>query len=501
MKPKINQLKVGVILSYISRIITVVVGLIYTPIMIRLLGQNEYGLYNIAASTISYLGILNFGFGSAYMRFYSRYKVNEDHQKIAILNSMFLTIFSLLGIFVIIAGVILALNVDLIFKETLSHQELHTAQTLILILVVNLSVSFPAIIFNTYLQANEQFVFQNVFLILAQITTPLINLPILLAGYGSVGMVIGMVTINIILEVIIFIYCILKMEMHFLFKDFDRHLMLEMTIFSSYIFVNMVVEQINNNVDKTILGRFHGTIPVAIYSIGSNLNIYYQQLSLTISNVFTPRVHRLVAEKGTDFELTQLFTRVGRIQFILMSLVLTGFIFFGRPFIRVWAGVDYYQSFPVALLLMTASFVPAIQTIGIEIQQAKNMHQFQSWVYLTIALGNILLSIPLAQRYGAVGAALGTTVAVIMGNGIIINWYYHKKIGLNIIGFWQDISRFIPSLLPAIVYGFLINQFVDLSKIHYLILSIFIYILIFMIPLWLVGLNDYEKHLVKNPFN
>src|SRR5690625_5456506 len=80
------------------------------------------------------------------MRFYSRYKVNEDHQKIAILNSMFLTIFSLLGIFVIIAGVILALNVDLIFKETLSHQELRTAQTLILILVVNLSVSFPAII-------------------------------------------------------------------------------------------------------------------------------------------------------------------------------------------------------------------------------------------------------------------------------------------------------------------------------------------------------------------
>ncbi|HIZ71364.1 MAG TPA: oligosaccharide flippase family protein, partial [Candidatus Atopostipes pullistercoris] len=73
MKSKINQLKVGVILSYISRIITVVVGLIYTPIMIRLLGQNEYGLYNIAASTISYLGILNFGFGSAYMRFYSRY--------------------------------------------------------------------------------------------------------------------------------------------------------------------------------------------------------------------------------------------------------------------------------------------------------------------------------------------------------------------------------------------------------------------------------------------
>src|SRR5699024_3668865 len=427
--------------------------------------------------------------------------INEDHKKIAILNSMFLTIFSLLGVLVIIAGVVLALNVDVIFGTTLTIQELQTARILILILVVNLSVSFPAIVFNTYLQANEQFIFQNIFLILAQLTTPLINLPILLAGYGSVGMVIGMVTINIILEVFIFIYCILKMKMHFLFKDFDRHLMIEMTIFSSYIFVNMVVEQINNNVDKTILGRFQGTVPVAIYSIGSNLNIYYQQLSLTIAKVFTPRVHRMVAEEINDFELTQLFTRVGRIQFILMSLVLTGFIFFGRPFIGIWAGIDYYQSFPVALLLMGASFVPAIQNIGIEIQQAKNMHQFQSWVYLTIASGNVLLSIPLAQKYGAVGAAFGTTLAISIGNGVIINWYYHKKIGLNITYFWQEISKFIPALLPAIVYGFLVNQFVDLYQAHYLIFSVFIYVLIFMIPLWLVGMNDYEKHLVKNPFN
>lgn len=501
MQAKFNQLKVGVLLSYVSRIITVVVGLIYTPVMIRLLGQNEYGLYNIAASTISYLGILNFGFGSAYMRFYSRYKVNEDHKKVAILNSMFLTIFSLLGILVIIAGVILALNVDLIFGTTLSSQELQRTQILILILVVNLSVSFPAIVFNTYLQANEQFIFQNIFLILAQLTTPLINLPILLAGYGSVGMVVGTVTINIILELIIFLYCIQKMKMRFLFKDYDKHLMIEMTVFSSYIFMNMVVEQINNNMDKTILGRLQGTLPVAVYSIGSNLNIYYQQLSLTIAKVFTPRVHRMVAEETNDFELTQLFTRVGRIQFILMSLVLTGFIFFGRPFIGIWAGVDYYQSFPVAILLMLASFIPAIQNIGIEIQQAKNMHQFQSWVYITIASGNIFLSIPLAHKYGAIGAAFGTTVAVIIGNGLIINWYYHKKVGLNILYFWQEILKFLPALLPAIIYGLLVNQFVDLYQIHYLVLSGFIYVLIFMIPLWLVGMNDYEKHLVKNPFN
>jgi len=501
MGAKVNQLKVGVILSYISNVVMVIVGLLYTPIMIRLLGQNEYGLYNIAASTIAYLGILNFGFGSAYMRFYSRYKVADENEKIAVLNSMFLLIFSILGILAVVAGIILALNVDLIFGTTLSSGELETARILILIMVVNLSVTFPAIVFNTYLQANEKFIVPNVLLILWQVTTPLINLPILLAGYGSVGMVLVTTSANIIVEVSIMLYCLRKMKMRFLFKQFDRKLMVEMTVFSSYIFMNMVVEQVNNNVDKTILGRYQGTIPVAIYSVGLNLNTYFHQLSLTIANVFTPRIHRLVAANIDDFELTKLFTRVGRVQFLLLSLVMTGVVFFGRPFIGIWAGVDYYASYPVALLLMFSASVPLFQNVGIEIQQAKNMHQFRSWVYLLIALLNILLSILLAQRFGAAGAALGTAVTMILGNWVVMNWYYHKKVGINIVYFWKEIFKLVPPLIVPIMYGIFINLWVDLYHLPNLIIYGIVYVVLFGGASWFVGMNTYEKQLIRHPVN
>ena len=40
-----NQLKIGAILSYINILAALIVGLVYTPIMIRLLGQSEFGLY------------------------------------------------------------------------------------------------------------------------------------------------------------------------------------------------------------------------------------------------------------------------------------------------------------------------------------------------------------------------------------------------------------------------------------------------------------------------
>lgn len=497
MNSNVSQIKVGVILSYTSRIVTIIIGLLYTPIMIRLLGQAEYGLYNIAASTISYLGVLNFGFGSAYMRFYSRYKVEADRIKVSALNGMFISLFSSLGVLVVLAGIVLAFNVELLFGPSLSLKELQTGRVLILILVVNLAISFIAIVFNVYLQANEKFIFQNLILILRQVTTPLITLPILISGYGSVGFVMAMVTVNIIIEIIIIWYCIKKMNMSFIFNGFDRELMREITVFSSYIFINMIVDQVNNNIDKTLLGRYQGTISVAIYSIASNLRSYYEQLSTTLAGVFTPRIHRMVASNVGDFKLTELFTRIGRIQFILLSLIMSGFIFFGRPFIGMWAGEDYYESYVISLILMVPMTVPLIQTIGIEIQRAKNLHQFRSWVYLFIAIGNVALSIPLSQNYGATGAAIGTAIALIIGNGFAINWYNHKKVGIDMVYFWKNILNFTPAILIPTIYGVAIYSIVDLYNIKNFIVHGIIYLLIYMTSMWYWGMNDYEKSLAN----
>jgi len=79
---KSNQIKIGAILSYISFGIGVIASIIYTPIMIRLLGKSDYGLYNLASSIISYLGLLNLGFGAAYIKYFSLYKKDGDNKNL-----------------------------------------------------------------------------------------------------------------------------------------------------------------------------------------------------------------------------------------------------------------------------------------------------------------------------------------------------------------------------------------------------------------------------------
>ena len=64
-KTGIDQLKSGVILSYISTGFNMIIQLVYTPVMIQLLGQSEYGLYTLVGSVVSYLSLFSLGFNGS----------------------------------------------------------------------------------------------------------------------------------------------------------------------------------------------------------------------------------------------------------------------------------------------------------------------------------------------------------------------------------------------------------------------------------------------------
>ena len=128
-----NQRKAGVILSYTSQAIQILSGLIYTPIMLRLLGQSEYGLYTLVYSVVSYLSLLSFGFTASYMRFYSRAKAKNDENEVRKLNGMFLIIFISIAVICIICGSIMIKNIHFIFSDGLTEAEYEISSPLSLI--------------------------------------------------------------------------------------------------------------------------------------------------------------------------------------------------------------------------------------------------------------------------------------------------------------------------------------------------------------------------------
>lgn len=493
---KMNQRKAGVILSYISEGIKILSGLIYTPIMLRLLGQSEYGLYQLVYSVVSYLSLLSLGFGSSYLRFYSRYKVKNEQDGIARLNGMFMIIFSSISLICVCCGIVMLNNIRDIFGTGLTDVELEKAKVLMGLMIINLALTFPNSVFNCIVTSHEQFFFQKILIVAQNILNPFLALPLLIMGYGSVGMVsvTTFLTIAILMSNVWF--CLKKLAVKFKFKGMQFSLLKEMWVFTFFIFLNQIIDQINWSVDKFLLGRIIGTVPVAVYGVGAQINTLYLQFSTSISNVFVPKVNSIVAESDDNNELTELFTKIGRIQFIVLALVLTGFIFFGRPFINFWAGDGYSVAYVITLFLIAPVTVPLIQNLGIEIQRAKNMHKARSVVYLVIAIVNIFVSIPLIKLFGAVGASIGTAISLTVGNVFFMNWYYHKRIGLNMLYFWKHIVSFIPSLILPCLLGSILMLFVYFDNIVKLMGGIIIYAIVYGLSMWFFGMNKEEKSMV-----
>lgn len=244
--------------------------------------------------------------------------------------------------------------------------------------------------------------------------------------------------------------------------------------------------------------KIRGTAAVAVYSVGAQLNQYFVNFSTAVSSVFLPRVNRMVSEGKKEKELTELLARVGRIQFLILAYILGGFGILGRYFILIWAGEEYGQAYAVTLLLICPVTIPLIQNLGIEIQRAMNRHQFRSVLYLVMALGNLLVSIGLTEKFGVAGAAAGTCAGLLVGNGLIMNLYNHKKIGLDMKYFWRQILPLLPGAAGAFALGMGIASLIRIDSLEKFAVTGVIYTVMYTGFEWKLGMNGKEKALVKD---
>ncbi|MCI6244277.1 MAG: oligosaccharide flippase family protein, partial [Eubacterium sp.] len=139
---KSTERKAGAVLSYAQIALNAVASLIYTPIMIRLLGQNEYGLYGTVFSFIGLLDLLNLGFSSSYIKFYSGYKVKNEQGKINSFNSLFFLVFTVIAFLALVIGIFFSFNLSFVFDKGLTEQEYAKAKIMMILMTVSTAISF-----------------------------------------------------------------------------------------------------------------------------------------------------------------------------------------------------------------------------------------------------------------------------------------------------------------------------------------------------------------------
>ena len=494
-----NQLKAGAALNYVVIILNMLVGLLYTPYMLRMMGQSEYGLYSLVASVISYLTVLDLGMGNAIVRYTAKYreerKVKEQYE----MFGMFLILYIIIGIVAFGAGLGLYFNVDSLFGETMTLEELGKARIMIMFLIFNLAFTFPMSIFKSILTAYERFVFPKIVNIIRIILNTIIMICLLEMGYKAVAMVILQTFFNLATLTIDYFYCKYKLQIKIFFRNFQWGFLKEVAIYSFWIFLNVIMDRIYWNTGQFVLGAFVGTTAVAVFAVAIQLENMYMQFSTAIAGVFLPKVTGMVARNDNRKEISNLFIRTGRIQYIVMAFILTGFIVFGREFIYLWAGKDYESAYAITLLFFISLTIPLIQNLGITILQARNQMKFRSLLYIVIASFSLVFQIILAQKYGGIGCAIAIAGALFLGQGLIMNIYYHKKQNLDILTFWKEITKM--SIVPIIlcVSSMFLIRNVNLNTWFDLGMAIAVFAIIYVLTFFRFSMNQSERDLFVKP--
>lgn len=499
MKEEKSQLKIGIVLNYLNMGLGNLIPIFYTPIMLALLGQSEYGLYKLSSSVTSYLSLISMGIGSAVTRYLIKAKTEKGQEEEERVLGLFMVIFQIIALIALLAGTVLTFNLQIWYGNSLTAAELSRMKILVFIMVCNTALSFSQSPYYSVVSSHEKFIFLQCINIVSTCVGPLLNLFMLFLGFASIGMAVSTLAVGVFCRTAYAFYMKQVLKIKPRYNNLPVGMLREVLQFSFWIFVSNVVGQLYNSTDTVMIGAVPAlaTVGTAVYNVGGTFNNIVSSLTTGISTLLSPKANRMVFQNSSNIELTDLSIRVGRIQAYIMALVVSGFAAFGKPFIIFYAGEEYLDSFWVALFVMVPNMIPLVQSMCLSILIAQNKHRFRSIVYLGMAVLNVIGTWILMQYMGVIGAALMSGIALTIGNGFIMNWYYQNRVGLDMVCFWREIGKIL--IIPAImcVVTLALAKYIDFYRVSTLLLGIILYSIIYCISNWFFVMNDYEKQLIN----
>lgn len=487
-----SQIRQGAVFSYITILVKLLVGLIYTPFMLRTMGASEYGIYSLAASIVSYLTVLDLGFGNAIIRYTAKYRAEGKQKEQEELFGTFLVLYSIIGVVTLLIGAVIVFNLDALFVKNMTPVEVQRTKIALVLMIVNIAFTFPMSIWGSIMSAYERFVFPKIVGIVRTILNAIVMIVLLKMGYRAIAMVVVMTIFNFTTLLLNWIYCKRFLKIRVRFAKVARGFLKEILTYSFWIFLNVLMDKAYWSTGNIVLGAFSGTKAVAEFGVAFQLISYYMLMTVAVSNLVLPRFTAMTVN-GTETMISNFFVKISRLQYYLCSLITSGFIVFGRKFVILWAGSDYAVSYYVALALMVPMTIDIIYSSAVKVLQARNQMKYRSIVCLISALFCIVVQIPAARFFGSIGVAVAIAIVFII-QLVILTVYYHRVQKLNMRQLFSNfIKQSIIPLLLIIAFSF-IN--IDRLPIWLLILLGGVFVSLFAIFTWLFISDEYERSIV-----
>jgi O-antigen/teichoic acid export membrane protein len=491
-----RQIKIGGIISYLTIGFSIIAGLIYTPWMISIIGQSNFGLYTLATSLVTMVTI-DLGLSYAVTRFISKYRAENDVESIRKFLGIAYKLFIFLAIVFLVSLTVLYFNVDRIFLK-LSHDEIEKVKVLLSIAGLYAVISFPFNPLDGLLVSGEWFIFQKSTALISKVLNIVLMVAALLMGYGLYSLVV----VNAFCGIFIIglkLYFIQKTyPQQIAWKTFDKKLTKEIFSFSLWVMVISIAQRLILNVTPSILGITSGSREIAIFSAAMTIEGYVWTFATVFGGMFLPKVANLIYGDNAGPDAIQaLMIKVGRIQFILLAAIVSILIVAGHDFFLNWLGVDFEKSYLITILLVLPGLITIPQEIASTALIATNQVRYNAYSKIIVAAVSIGLSYFLSVKYGATGAGIAIFTGNLIGGALVMNIIYVRVLKINVWEFFRkcQLSMALPFIL-VLLAGTVLNYYItEISWVNTLSKIIFLLVL-YVLSSYFFAINKYEKDLI-----
>jgi O-antigen/teichoic acid export membrane protein len=439
-------------MDYLALGVDVLIGVVMLPFNMAHLGPSTYGLWVLVASVTAYFSMLDLGYGVAQVKFASEYRARRDRDGLnQIVSSLFL-VFCIIGLLAFAVGALLAVNLERFFNITPAQAD--TGRQVLLIISAYVALGFPASVFGGVVNGFQRHYLNGSVSISTSIIVAVVNVAVLLAGYGLVELVAATTTIRALSHIGY------AMNAYRAFPGLRIRLsnvrlarLREVTGFSVFILLIDIANKLNYSTDAIVIGAFMTTVSIAIWAVARRLIDAIQLITGQLNGAMFPIVVD-TASLGQIERLRQLFIQGTRISLAMVVPIATGLSLLAEPLVAAWVGPDFDASVPIVYILAIVVAIRVGNSTATTLLKGSGQHRLLAMSNLLIALANLAISIALIQPLGLIGVALGTLIAVAVVSIFVLFPAACRRVQLSRGEAFK--TAVFPSLWPLIVMaGFL----------------------------------------------
>lgn len=454
---RVRQIARNVFSNWVATAATMAVGFFLSPYIVHRLGDQAYGIWVLAMSSINYLSMLDLGMRSSVLRHISKGHTQGDHEASSSAISGALWVRLQLSVVVFLLTAALTYLFPILFKVPPQFAE--SARVAIFIVGVNLSLGMTMTVFGGVLSGLNRYDLQTAVTLLQIVLRVTGVVLVLRHGYGIVAIAVCEFVAAFISNLLLVLLARrIYPQMRVRFRRPEREVLRSLWSYSLYAFLTTVALQLVYQTDNLVVGSFVSVSAVTFYAIGNSLCRYTDQFGGALCQSFVPAASTYDAA-GDKSRLQSLY-RVGTRASMALSLpILATLLVRGRTFIGLWMGPQYMQiSGTVLIILAVALVFSQANTTAFAIAFGTGNHKAVAKWAIGEGVANLTLSILLVHWIGIYGVAIGTLVPNLVTQLLLWPPYIARLNGLTVRQIFFEVwGPMLLSAIPFAVVSYLVN--------------------------------------------